>query len=420
MRATSYEQLKGLGDRLSGVPPAAALELELSFGRKENLNLGTVKTFFRRAGLTERVRAVKYSCKSVLGTRLFPGSETPVSAELWPSPKPILPSSFWHDIFQHSLVELQITVQSPEYALHGLKAALRCGERICGTLRCLQVDCLYDLRGSLPLPAITDFMAGLKLPCLEHLGFDAGVTGDFQGVCAYPQKEDLPLLQSFGGSRNPEYPDGIFGLGKSGIHVAFVGPQSYASMAPDMALLATSALGAAIKELHLTVSESGRPWEGPPLEVTRPSLSKLGFLGLLSSLQQLSINAYTGQVFIEADAINAITGLQTLALGAVTLKGDLTGPRLTQVVCLHNRTNYPGGATMLARPPPALATVLVPGMFAAEVSHYVLGIEVPSMTKVVRACPGGPQWKVSCELWDRCNRNEGPIYGLVKAVRCTE
>ena len=84
MRATSYEQLKALGDRLSGVPSAAALELELSFGRKENLNLGTVRTFFRRAGLTERVRAVKYCCKSVLGTNLFPGSETPVSAELWP------------------------------------------------------------------------------------------------------------------------------------------------------------------------------------------------------------------------------------------------------------------------------------------------------------------------------------------------
>ena len=418
VRATSYEQLKGLGDRLSGVPPAAALELELSFSRKENLNLGTVKTFFRRAGLTERVRAVKYSCKRVLGTHLSPGSETPVSAELWPSSKPILPSSFWHNIFQHSLVELQITVRFPEYALKGIKAALRCGERICGTLRSLQVD-RYNRQYSLPLFAITEFLAGLKLPCLSHLGFNAGVTGAFQGVCAYPQKEDLPLLQSFGGSRNP---DGIFGLGKSSVHVAFVGPHYYASMAPNMAQLAASALGAGIKELHMTVSESGRTWEGPPLEFTRPSLSVLGFLALLSSLQQLSIKALTGQVLVKAEAINAITGLQTLALGAVTLEGDLTGPRLTQMVCLHNRTHY-GGSSVLARPPPALTTVLVPGMLAAEVSQDVLGIEVPSMTKVVRACPGGPLWKVSseaCELWDWCSPNEGPIYGLVKAVRCRE
>ena len=130
VRATSYEQLKALGNRLSGVPSAATLDLELPFGRKENLNLGTVRTFFRRAGLTERVRAVKYCCKSVLGTNLFPGAETPVSAELWPGSTKSQPAAFWHNLFQHSLVELQLAVLGPEHALHGLKSALRCGDRI--------------------------------------------------------------------------------------------------------------------------------------------------------------------------------------------------------------------------------------------------------------------------------------------------
>ena len=49
VRATSCEQLKGLGDKLSEVPPGAALELELSFGEERDLNLGTVRTFVRRA-----------------------------------------------------------------------------------------------------------------------------------------------------------------------------------------------------------------------------------------------------------------------------------------------------------------------------------------------------------------------------------
>ena len=188
LQATSYERLKGLGDRLTGVPSAAALELELSFGTKESLNLGTVRTFFRRAGFTERMRAVKYRCKCVLGTTLFPGSDTPISAELWPGYTNTQPAAFWRDLFQHSLVELQITVQEPRHALHGLKSALRGGHRICGTLRCLQVDRNYNWQPSLPMWGVTQFLAGLKLPCLAHLGFGAGVNDLFRKGCGWPQK----------------------------------------------------------------------------------------------------------------------------------------------------------------------------------------------------------------------------------------
>ena len=81
VRATSYEQLKRLVDRLSGVPSAAALGLELSFGRTD-LNLGAVRTIFRRAGLTERVRSLKYCCRSPLGAFLFPGVDMPRSCAL--------------------------------------------------------------------------------------------------------------------------------------------------------------------------------------------------------------------------------------------------------------------------------------------------------------------------------------------------
>ena len=161
------------------------------------------------------MRAVKYCCRSVRGTKLFPGRETPVSAELWPRYKSSQPAAFWRDLFHHSLVELQITLCDPMQALHSLKSALRCRDRICGTLRCLQVD--YLNRGSLPMCVFTAFFAGLKLPCLEHLGSNAGVAQPFQcGSIGWPQKESVPMLQSFGGTRKP---DGIFGLGRSGVHM---------------------------------------------------------------------------------------------------------------------------------------------------------------------------------------------------------
>ena len=328
----------------------------------------------------------------MLGTSLFPGVDTPVSAELWPGYS--YSQAFWRNVFQqHSLVELHISVQKPEHALHSMKAALRCEERICGTLRCLQVDCLSDdWQYSLPLSAVTGFLAGLKLPSLRHLGFDAGVRDCFRVFSsAYPQKEDMPLLESFGGNREP---DGIFGLDR-GVHMFFGGPQHFSNMGP----LATSALGAGIKELHITIDDIEMTWEG--ILTTKPPHSVLDFLTMLPSLMQLSIKAWTGQVLVKAEAINAITGLHTLALRDVAIKGYLTNPHLTQLVCLSAGTQL---LNVLARPRPALASVLVPyHTHDTWLPQLVLGISISSKTNVVRACGGGPHWKVSskpCMLWD--------------------
>ena len=65
------------------------------------------------------------------------------------------------------------------------------------------------------------------------------------------------MLQSFGGTRKPA---GIFGLGRSGVHMSLVGALPLA----DMAAMADSALGPAIRELHITVSDIERTWEGLP------------------------------------------------------------------------------------------------------------------------------------------------------------
>ena len=354
-------------------------------------------------GLTERVRAVKYCCKAVLGAALFPGVETPVAAELWPGVQPSLPPSIWHNLMQHNLVELQITVADPEHALRGLKSAMTCGERICGTLRCLQVDRPGSLH-SLPMCAVTTFLAGLKLPCLVHLGFKTGVVQIFRSSCDWPEKESLPMLQSFGGTRKPA---GIFGLGMSGIHTSLVGIDP----AADMAAMADSALGPAIRELHIIVyNYIWQTWEGR---------QAAGVLASLSSLQRLSIKEWgNAQVHIEAEAINTLHGLQELALGDAVIHGDLTGPRLTQIVCLTPRTQL---LTVLARPPPALTSILVPCMLYAEVPRAVLGIDVPRETEVVRASPAGPRWKVShdtCALRDW--HADVPVNVLVRAVRCRE
>ena len=224
VRATSYTQLRALGNRLSGVPSAAALELDLSFGKHNELHLGTVRASIHKAGLTERVRAMKYCCRSVLGTKLFPGREMPVSAELLPAYTSSQPPAFWRALFQHSLVELQITLLEPEQALDSLKYVLRGRHRICGTLRCLQVDYSNRDRPLVPMPmhVITEFLAGLKLPCLEHLGCNIGVAHQyipFRGW-EWPRKESVPMLQSFGGTRKP---DGKIGLGRSGVHLSLVG-----------------------------------------------------------------------------------------------------------------------------------------------------------------------------------------------------
>ena len=294
------------------------------------------------------MRAVKYCCHSVLGTNLFPGAETPVSAELWPGYTSSQPAAFWHNLFEHSLVELQLTVLGPEHALHGLKSALGCGNRICGTLRYLQVDRVSEWQPSLGMSKVTEFLAGLKLPCLVHLGFGAGIMDPFCSGCGWPQ-EDLPMLQSFGGRRKPV---GIFGLDRSGVHIALVG----AIPLDGMAAMAGSALGLAVRELHFTVSNIEWAWEHFPAD--SPFHSVPGFLALFSTVQQLSIKGWGGsQLLVRAAAINALNGLKKLALRRVTVHGDLTGPCLTQIVCSSLETQLP---TVLARPPPALTSILVP------------------------------------------------------------
>ena len=409
VRATANEQLSALSNRLSGVPSAAALELELAFGKHFDLHLGTVRTPFRNAGLTERVRAVQYCCRSVLGTNLFPGREVPVSAELWPAFKNPQPEAFWANLFHHSLVEVQVTVWDPVQALHSLKPALRDCDRICGTLRCLQVD--YAQSSSLPMCSYTALLAGLKLPCLVHFGSNAGVAQPFQnGSIGWPQKEHLPVLQSFGGTRAPE---GIFGLGRSGVHMPLTGALPFASMAA----LADSALGPAIRELYIQVNDFEATWEGVPAAL--PFRSVQGYLAVLRSVQHLSIEGCEGsQLLVRAEAINAIRGLQKLALKGVTLQGDLTGPSLMDIICSGLQTQL---RTVLARPPPALASILVPHRVGAVVPRAVLGIDVPwapEVPAVVRAFPGAPAWKISHgACFFRMHRN---VHGLVTAVPCRD
>ena len=393
VRATTYKQLRALGDRLSGVPSASALELELSFGRNQDLYLDRVREALRHAGLTERVRAVKYRCQSVHGTNLFPGEDVPVSAELWPAHTSSPPAAFWRTLFNHSLVELQITVWKPEHALHSLKFALRCGDRICGTLRCLQVDRTYEYGPSLPMHVFTEFLVGLKLPRLVHLGSNISISQPHQSVWEWPQKESVPTLQSFGGTRKPE---GIFGLGTSGVHLSYLGVYD----AQNMVAMADSALGPAIRELHVTMKDFETTWEGIPAV-----RSVLGFIALLKSVQQLRIEGCEGtQVLVRAEAINALDGLQKLALGCVTIEGDLTGPCLTEIVCLSLQTQL---RTVLARPP------LVPHSHTV-VPRAVLGISVPRVTEVVRACPGAPRWTISHDI----SMYRSQMYYLVRAVPC--
>ena len=381
VRATTNKQLRALGDRLSGVPSAAALELKLSFGKSEEFYLDSVKAFFRRAGLIERVRAVKYCCQSVHGADLFPGRETPVFAEVWPDHTSCQPAAFWRSLLHHSLVELQITVREPDDALLSLSFALTRGDRICGTLRCLQVDCIHEWP-PLPMSVFTKFLAGLELPRLVHLGTNVGVARPFQSIWKWPQQESVPMLQSFGGTRKP---DGIFGLSRSGVHMPLEDEEIADALGvattdlslmdvkiflTDMAAMADSALGPAIRELHVSVKDFEATWEGIPAAL--PFRSVLGFLTLLKSVQQLSLIGWERtQLLVRAEAINALDGLQKLALGRVTIEGDLTGPCLTQIVCLSLQTQL---RTALARPPPALASILVPHELNAVVPQAVLGI----------------------------------------------
>ena len=121
---------------------------------------------------------------------------------------------------------------------------------------------------------------------------------------------------------------------------------------------------------------------------------------------------------MKSEAINALDGLHKLALRNVTLEGDLTGPCMTQIVCSSLQTEL---RTVLARPPPALTSILVPHMPDAVVPRAVLGIDLPKVTEVVRACPGAPRWKVLRETGGLYGwASHCLIRGLVRAVPCRD
>ena len=158
-------------------------------------------------------------------------------------------------------------------------------------------------------------------------------------------------------------------------------------------------------------------WEWEQFPAETPFHSVPSFLALLSSLQQLSIKGWgDSQLLVRAEAINALTGLEKLALRRVIVLGDLTGPCLTQIVCSSLETRLP---TVLAWPPPALSSILVPHRLNAVVPEAVLGIALPKVTGVVCVWPGAPRWKVShesCKLrvWE--GHDYVPIVGLIKVV----
>ena len=418
VRATSSAQLLRLRERLTGVPAAAALELEL-LNKNEKLNLCAVKTRICQAGLIERVRAVKYTCKTVHFSVVFPGTAVPVAVDLWPGSS--LTPRFWSTLFTQNLVELKLTVRGnarePERSLWNLHDALSCAERTCANLRCLQVDNSSTWMPPLPMIEVKMFLSGLKLPCLTHLGFAGGVLHAFDSchvMCLWPQKENLPMLQGFAGTRAPA---DLFGLGGGGLHVFLKGALNYAGMAA----LADSALGPAIRDLYIEVEDA--IWEG--FQATKLFHSAVDFLAPLQSVQHLSVDGQDEhQLIVRAEVIDALAGLKNLALGCVTIEGDLTGPYLTQINCLSLQTRLP---SVLARPPPALTSVLIPHMTYEVVSAAVLGIGVPQntghwpQTMPVCACPGGPRWTIShetCALRDL--RNRMTFERVIKAVRCME
>ena len=256
--ATSCTQLLRLRERLTGVPSAAVLELELLLNKGEKLNLCAVKTMICQAGLIERVHAVKYTCKAVHFSVVFPSAAVPVAADLWPSSSPT--PRFWRSLFTQNLVELRLTVRGnarePEKSLWNLADALSCAEHTCANLRCLQVDNSSTWMPPLPMIEVKMLLSGLKLPRLTHLGFAGGVLHGFDtshAMWGWPQKGSMPMLQSFAGTREPA---DLFGLGGGGLHVFLKGALPYAGMAA----LADSALGPAIRELYITVEDT--IWEG--------------------------------------------------------------------------------------------------------------------------------------------------------------
>ena len=420
VRAASHAQLLSLGIKLTGVPAAAALEIELSFDETV-LDLGSVKAILCRAGLMSRLCFLRYCCKTVLGTAHFAGTRTPVSVELRPGLRDSLSPSDFQNLMQHNLVELQLTVQFPEMALRDLKSALRQAGRTRGTLRCLQVDVIRGVwTRPEPMTSITTFLSGLKLPRLAHLGFLGGVGdpyGYFPSGCAWPQRESVPMLQSFGSTRTPA---DIFGICNSGVHLCFEGASGGALCSASMAAMASSGLGPAIRELHLTMrGDAGTLWP-----------SAMGLLKELPSVRRLSLlqDMYVEDCWrhLRAEDINALDGLQDLALGHVMLDGDLTGPCLTQIVCLRIGDDLHPCLTeifceglhkqipaLLVRPPAALVSILVPQRFDG------LEPERCRCWDTVLACPGGPCWKLSHEssnLWDW--HDFQILSGLVKAVPC--
>ena len=134
-------------------------------------------------------------------------------------------------------------------------------------------------------------------------------------------------------------------------------------------------------------------------------------------MQQLSIKGWEGsQLLVRAEAINALNGLQKLALGRVTVEGDLTGPCLTQIVCSSLQTQL---LTVLARPPPALTSILVPHTLNAVVPRAVLGIDVPRVTDSGARMPWGAPLEGltgELELWVWERYDYVIIDGLIKLV----
>ena len=425
VQATSYAQLLSLGQRLTGVPSAAELELQLSFSRYESINLGKIRTIFCEAGLTKRVRAVKYRCKAVLGSVVFPGAAVPVAADLWPDACYPRTPRFWRSLLRHNLVELQLTIyapgRQPDFGLHSLNAALRCAERTCRTLRCLQVDNGF-WQEPLPMHEVIACLSGLKLPCLTYFGSQGGVKHSFHSGYALPQKESVPALQFFAGTQKPA---DLFGLRGSGVHVSLLGDLPY----DGMAALADSALGPAIRELYISVEDTigdGLYLYGEFLQATTPLRLAFGFLAMLPSVEHLSITGQDSQqLVIQAGVINALTGLKILALTRIALEGDLTGPNLTQIVCPSLQTRL---RSVLARPPPALTSIFVPIM-AYEVDFAaVLGIRLPQEgmghwppPMPVSACSGGPRSMISRDIYTishSYNQTDGKV--MTKAVRCMD
>ena len=140
-----------------------------------------------------------------------------------------------------------------------------------------------------------------------------------------------------------------------------------------------------------------------------------GFLALLKSVQQLSIKGWEGQLLVRAEAINALDGLQKLALKDVTIEGDLTGPCLSEIVCASLQTQL---LTVLARPPPALASILVPHVLDAVVPKLSLALMYPGAPQLCARALGRLLGR--SRMSPAASNSHRHVHGLVRAVPCRD